>query len=82
LSSFINNFGRLSVTFSSDDSSFSFLFSHSDSELGLLGLLESDLLHFDRLREISGEVEVSDGDIIEENVELSASLSKVLSNLS
>jgi hypothetical protein len=34
------------------------------------------------LREISGEVEVSDGDIIEENAELCASLGKVLSNLS
>jgi hypothetical protein len=72
--SLVDDSSGLSISFGSNDNSLGFLFSHGDNVLGHLGLLESDLFHLNRLSEVSSKVKVSDGDIVEVNVELKASL--------
>ena len=66
-------FGCLGFTLSLDNSGLFVLHGLFDLELGSLSLLLGDLFLFDGLRELRAEVKVSNGDIVELDVEVSQS---------
>jgi len=73
-------FGGLGFTLSPDNCGLFVLQGLFDLELGSLGLLLGDLFLFDGLRELRTEVEISNGDIVELDVEVSQSFVETVSD--
>mmetsp|Transcript_20743 Transcript_20743/g.28004 ORF Transcript_20743/g.28004 Transcript_20743/m.28004 type:complete len:243 (+) Transcript_20743:313-1041(+) len=73
--------GSLGFTLSLDDGGALILDCLVDQVLGTLSLLLGDLLLFDGLGELGAEMQISDGDIIEHDVEVAQSLGQAVANL-
>ena len=71
----------LGFSLSSQNGSFSFFFTLEDDKFGTLGSLLGDLLGFNSASEITRELEVSDGNIIEDDVEFKGAFGKDFSDL-
>ena len=73
--------GSLSFTLSSQDSGLGLLFTLEDDELGTLGTLLSNLLGLDSAGELARELQVSDRDVVEDDVELQGAFAEDISDL-
>lgn len=70
-----------SLTLGAQHSSLGLFFALEHDELGTLGTLLSDLLGLNGASELTRELQVSDRDIIEEDVEFQSAFSQLLSDL-
>ena len=77
-----NKLGCFSFTFSSQDSRLRFLLSFEHNELGSFGALLSHLFSFDGCSEVTRELEVSNGNIIENDVEFGETTAQSFANFS
>lgn len=75
-----NKLGTFSLTLSAEYGGFCLLFVQEYDELGAFCHLLSYLLGLNSSSEIARELEVGDGHVIQDNVELSGSLLKSLSD--
>jgi len=73
--------GSFSFTLSSQNGRFGLLFTLRDDELGAFGSLLGDLFLLNGRCEISGELQISDSNVIKDNVEFKGAFAKIFTDL-
>jgi len=76
-----DQFSSFCLAFSAEDGSFCLFFALENDELGTLSALLGNLLHFNGVGEVVGELQVRDGDVVEDDVELEGAFLEVRANL-
>ncbi len=76
-----DEFSCLSLTLCSEHGCLGLLFALEDDELGTLGALLGHLLGLNGAGEVSGELQVGDGDVIENDVEFQGAFAEHVANL-